>query len=921
MLLALEKPVTASQPFKDIVASPAKMPLFTSAQDLQRHPQGTRFVVYTLLDALMSSQRKALKGMGSDFVVGITDLVSAEKDPRNLMVIFSLLRVVMVEWDITGHVETLFDAAFCYFPITFRPPPDDPYGITAQDLKIRLRDCIASTSQFAGFAFPSMLDKLDSTSMNVKRDVLHAIEACALSYDPKTLSLHSSQLWDSIKYEILNAQEDELAGEALVALKALARGLSDGVSSTTPQTPLAKFLRPIASECNEQLQEPQQKKSKPVGQILGSIATASPIAFALVVKSILPPLLTVYQDAGGIGKQRALLEVLIRLLDAAVELYGSWTSVEPYPTQENPLEAFKDRLFDVFSQALMSSSKEEVSFRVVAAKGLLDLTRLRRLLADNEIGMIIQHLDEILLIEDAEYNNDLQTEAINALIELSRYKSHLIVEITFPSFMAKLPDSEVGEEQQYLRTLEVLGKISVEKSIFEMLLRRLLNKLDVVLRTQPSAKYPYAILSTILYALSRRDLAKDSNLRMYYDKLVVDLVRKTTHSIIGSGGSSTLKDVSALDAVGRLANTVIRNIGLEDQRAVAQEVDALFTGDTKLFLPPSWGADQPDRGQLMIISAYMLAGLRREIHLPELHVDFDKGGGRLEWLVQTALDEDDPYTRSALLHEISLFVNKWLHHTESRVLDNIIATLQTSRREDNSLRIHLWITKALVLRTDPYAERLLDVLLENLSSATNGQSTSQVFTILLAPDEFLSKENYAVIRLLHKQRLFDYVVPKLAEGFRSSPPSTKSNYLTALAGILRWVPSTVLMPHLDLLLPLLLQSIDLDDASVKAATIETMLVVIKQNAAAVEGHVSSVITRLCSVAVKRDRANPPYVRISALECLRVFPPAFRHELLLPYRKQVIKQLMAVLDDPKRHVRKAAVDCRTAWYRMDEPEED
>jgi DNA repair/transcription protein MET18/MMS19 len=121
--------------------------------------------------------------MGGTFVVGITDLVNGEKDPRNLMVVFSMLRVVMIEFDITGHVEvsilqfetvlanclqTMFDSVFCYFPITFRPPPDDPYGITAQDLKDRLRSCIASTGDLAEYSFPALIDKLDSTSPNVK---------------------------------------------------------------------------------------------------------------------------------------------------------------------------------------------------------------------------------------------------------------------------------------------------------------------------------------------------------------------------------------------------------------------------------------------------------------------------------------------------------------------------------------------------------------------------------------------------------------------------------------------------------------------------------------------------------------------------------------------------------------------------------
>jgi DNA repair/transcription protein MET18/MMS19 len=45
--------------------------------------------------------------MGGDFVIGITDLVSGEKDPRNLMIIFSMLRVVIVEWDIVKYTEVM----------------------------------------------------------------------------------------------------------------------------------------------------------------------------------------------------------------------------------------------------------------------------------------------------------------------------------------------------------------------------------------------------------------------------------------------------------------------------------------------------------------------------------------------------------------------------------------------------------------------------------------------------------------------------------------------------------------------------------------------------------------------------------------------------------------------------------------------
>ena len=64
--------------------------------------------------------------------------------------------------------QALFEAVFCYFPITFRPPPNDPYGITAQDLKAQLRDCIAASPYLAPFAIPQLLEKLDSSSLNTK---------------------------------------------------------------------------------------------------------------------------------------------------------------------------------------------------------------------------------------------------------------------------------------------------------------------------------------------------------------------------------------------------------------------------------------------------------------------------------------------------------------------------------------------------------------------------------------------------------------------------------------------------------------------------------------------------------------------------------------------------------------------------------
>lgn len=94
--------------------------------------------------------------MGEQFLSGYIALADGEKDPRNLMVAFAIARVLALEFDISTKFEAritslnsphsvdvslqdLFNITFCYFPISFRAPANDPYGITPEDLKSALR--------------------------------------------------------------------------------------------------------------------------------------------------------------------------------------------------------------------------------------------------------------------------------------------------------------------------------------------------------------------------------------------------------------------------------------------------------------------------------------------------------------------------------------------------------------------------------------------------------------------------------------------------------------------------------------------------------------------------------------------------------------------------------------------------------------
>ena len=432
------------------------------------------------------------------------------------------------------------------------------------------------------------------------------------------MSSYAIILWDSLKFEILNAQEEDLAEESLYALRAIAVKLGHGLASPDPKTALARYVRPITKECNEQLQEPQHKQAKPTGRILSSLASASNVALYLIVKAVMPSLLTLLQGADSLAKQRSLLEVLISIFDSAISLSDDTNAeIAAPPGITNPLGPFKDLLFELCSQALMSTAFEEVSFRIVALRALLRLCTLRKYLQDNEIGMVIQHLDEIILLEDSDGRDDLKIEAIRALVHISKIKPHLIMDITFPAFMATLPDLSLAGNREYIITLEALAQLSVEKSISDTLIRRLLNKLDVVLQHKESSMYSQAILSTLHYVLSQRDLVRDPNLGFYYEKVVVSLVSRAALACTDHEQTHVLTDKSVLETLGRLASTITRALDEHEQNAVGMQIYSLFT-DQSQFTPIPYRIDVPRTQRLtMILSTYFMAGVGKGVSEPE----------------------------------------------------------------------------------------------------------------------------------------------------------------------------------------------------------------------------------------------------------------------------------------------------------------
>uniref|UniRef100_A0A4W3IBR0 MMS19 nucleotide excision repair protein n=1 Tax=Callorhinchus milii TaxID=7868 RepID=A0A4W3IBR0_CALMI len=747
--------------------------------------QSERHSVYSIISNFMETREKELKGLGADFIFGFIQAMDGEKDPRNLLMAFQISReMVTKKYELGAFVEELFEVTSCYFPIDFTPPPNDPHGISQEELILSLRAILASTPRFAEFLLPLLIEKLDSDVQPAKVDSLQTLTACCNDYRKKEVKDFLPALWSSIRREVFQTASEKIESEGLSALQALSTCLSRSVIDSDAEDSLDSFLNNVLQDCKHHLCEPDMKLVWPSAKLLQAAASGSHRATYKITTSVLPLLLEEFNK----HTQSSQRWTILGILESFIKLTHKWER------DDNPLSAFKDQLCLLVFSALTDSS---VQLQIVGTSTLAVLGTQQGDLLHTDTG---HHAELCLSAHSA--------AAMAASVTMSRIHPSAFITRMVPAMTGELSTEpmEVKESRGLLkaprqRCVQALAAISTHPDVLRHTVPVLLRHLMDIQKGSLCTEVEDAVSAcrSLQLVAEQCQVAEESS-EYFHQTVVPCLLGLAVRSALQGCGPSILCEEPVIAALGTVISTAYSHTHTQPAcRTIARVVSLYLDGDASLLpendLPSTFQPFQVrhDTSLLVVVLVTLSLSLRLQVGVPQR----DRLLGQL---LEMCCVSGHRFTYTSAAKCIAGIVNKY---------------------------------PLLMLLADP----------ELGPEAADGFSL-----LVSDSTDVLNRASHADIRIMYRQRFFTENVPKLVQGFHSAGKDNKSNYLKALSHVMNSLPKQVLMTELPSLLTLLLEALSCSDQVVQLSTLGCLHPLLQEAPQIVSLHVDTLISKLLSLA-------------------------------------------------------------------------
>ncbi|KAF6072591.1 Dos2-interacting transcription regulator of RNA-Pol-II family protein [Candida albicans] len=453
-------------------------------------------------------------------------IASGEKDPRNLLISFELNNKINANFQFDNKnnelhqqfITDLFDICFCYFPISFKPPSNDPYKITSEQLKLALRELLP-----------------------LKNDTLKTIELCIKNYsknDATVIEEYWMTIWNALKFEILHndissnfnptnntivaSDYDEIDDNDEFKPLVLTLVILNRLISTLSQPEI--MLHTVVEELKPNL-EVMKEKSIKSSLILSSLGSTSVDNLNYIVDFLFQ-----YQIWGkflnidkkeeneeqqefdtnedvslNIAKQRDLIDSIGFVLTAYQVLK---------PTAHCHLLDYKDYILIFLGQLLTITSNLEKTLKCKIIQQLIKLIKLPGYLNTNELELILGNYFKQFFLDTTKTSGKkdvILQEIINGLIEVSQDSqiTSLTIEFIINPILNQLlttEDNDGGDIniETFQFQLEIVGDLCINYQILEVISIRLLNKLPIINNQSNNNLQLYKIIINLFIELIKK---------------------------------------------------------------------------------------------------------------------------------------------------------------------------------------------------------------------------------------------------------------------------------------------------------------------------------------------------------------------------------------------------------------------------------
>ena len=821
----------------------------------QSQSASDRYNIYLILTILLQNRTEDLKSMGPDLIYAIINTIDGERDPKNLILIFTILPHFMKEFSLGHLTEEMFEVISCYFPVDFNSSGAQGLQITREDLAEKLAPCLCAVPEFACHCIPLILDKLFSNVKVAKMDSLNLLCKGVQTFGVKGLKHYLTELWSALKKEIIPTGDIEIRNASLKATVSI-------IEVVSIDTELCKsFIDNIITDAKSSLYDVQLSLFGSSVKLLESVAIVNKESCTQVLQTIVPLCLGQYSTKTTVTDKIILVNTLNNFIKV--------TNDHSFNIKDVPELSWTD-IPQLYLNELSTPDTELQSLL------LLGLTLQKTYL--NKVHRNSLY-DKICNLSETNCN-ELKTICYISLFSFAILYPGEILSLMKQRF-SLTADAETAEIQIHKLELSTAVAKTYELGI-EILPQ-------IVLQTNATNS---EISFTALTCLHRLVVAKDVDYNIqHYLYNECNIIEKLALLKMNPADQR-------FDLVLNICRLIVRNLTFEEQQEVVNKyatilcdqvsiIDAIFI--MNIFIPLRQYVN-------LSISLSLFQNLYN-LQLNNIHSNIKLITWEFFAVTLNKMNDNDQCFQSTL------------SCLKKQIANDLKSDINTEMKQ-TAAALQVWLTKAIITKGSCNAEIFLNELTDILKHDQIGQYVAQIYAILTSRQEnVLVEENFCNIKIFFKQRVFEHLINKNSE-FKNS---SRQNYLTALVHLLEEVPMELLIMHLTKLVPLLIESLCLDNEQLIHSALTILKLLLETKHDIFSENIQRFIQRLLNLSTYEKMK----IRIAALECLTNYCDYPTVSIIL-YRQDVLDKLIVPIDDRKRLVRKAAAKARARWFLVGAP---